>query len=75
LLANNSVSFRLCTLVHNLGLSGEIERQPARRRRLFASTASELSGQPLSKPGRTLNVHVARGAAADGEDLLIAESS
>jgi hypothetical protein len=69
-----SVSFRLPTLVRNLGLSGEIQRQPARRRRLFTSTADELSGQPLSKSGTTLRVHVAQGAAADGEDLLIAES-
>lgn len=69
------VRYRLPTLVQNLGLTGQIERQPSRRRRLFSAAASELDGKPLSKPGRVLYVRVAQGAAADGEDLLIASSS
>ncbi len=69
------VIWRLPTLVQNLGLIGEIAHQPNRRRRLFSAAAKNLDGKPLSKAGYCLSVRVAKGAAADGEDLLVASAA
>lgn len=72
LFANSSVSFALMTLVRNLGLHGEIERKPSRRRRLFETVARELNGKPLSSRGRILHTRIDYGASTDGDDFLTA---
>jgi hypothetical protein len=70
----DELTFKLPTLVNTLGLMGEIQRKPSKQRTLFQKAAHELTGRPLSKPGRTLRVRVAHGEAADGGDYLIASS-
>lgn len=74
LFSNSTIRFGLKTLVRNLGLQGEVEKQKNRRRRLFAAAATELNGKPLSH-GRTLHARIEFDAAVDGDDFFIAERS
>ncbi len=72
--SNSSVSFSLGTLVKNLGLRGEVQKRPSRRRRLFDSAAKSLTGKALSGRNRILRASISPGVGRDGEDFFIAEA-